>query len=187
MLNLPKPPGLMARFEVRLLRLKLLADLRLRRRPEVPEPDKDLHMPDELPRGIRNNNPGNIDRDGTPWEGLSPQQTDPRFCVFSSAEYGIRALAVVLKTYEDAHGLTTLQEWIDRWAPPTENNSSAYLADVCTRSGVDATATISIHDLPLAAKVIEAIIAHENGDYIYAPAILNSGISLADLGTPSLT
>ena len=143
-------------------------------------------MTDELPRGVRNNNPGNIDRDGTPWEGLSPQQTDPRFCIFSSAEYGIRALALTLETYEDVHKLTTLRGWIDRWAPPVENDSAAYLVDVVARSGVGSDTPISIHDLSLAARVISAIIAHENSNYAYAPAILNSGISLADLGTPSL-
>ena len=46
-------------------------------------------------RGERNNNPGNI-RTGSTWQGLSLQQTDADFCVFTDPKFGIRALAKVL-------------------------------------------------------------------------------------------
>ena len=54
----------------------------------------------KTPRGIRNNNPGNIEC-GSPWQGLRPQneRTDNRFAQFADQVFGIRALACVLITY----------------------------------------------------------------------------------------
>ena len=53
-------------------------------------------MNQKLPRGIRNNNPGNI-RHGANWQGLNPKgrDIDSAFCVFTAPIYGIRALAKV--------------------------------------------------------------------------------------------
>ena len=53
------------------------------------------------PRGIRNNNPGNIEC-GSPWQGLRTQKerTDNRFAQFTDPVFGIRALACVLITYQ---------------------------------------------------------------------------------------
>jgi len=39
-----------------------------------------------IPRGIRNHNPGNIEK-GDPWQGLAADQSgDPRFAVFAAPE-----------------------------------------------------------------------------------------------------
>ena len=56
------------------------------------------------PRGIRNNNPGNI-RHGANWQGLNPngRNIDSAFCVFESPVFGIRALAKVLINYKKIH------------------------------------------------------------------------------------
>lgn len=48
------------------------------------------------PRGIRNNNPGNIRRSSDPWQGLAKEQIDREFFKFKSSVYGIRALARLL-------------------------------------------------------------------------------------------
>ena len=50
-----------------------------------------------LPRGIRNNNPGNI-KLGTNWDGLSDEQNDDVFCQFKEPVWGIRALMRILLT-----------------------------------------------------------------------------------------
>ena len=57
---------------------------------------------EKLPRGIRNKNPGNI-KLGTKWDGLADEQSDPVFCVFSEAVWGIRALMRILLTYRFTH------------------------------------------------------------------------------------
>ena len=69
-------------------------------------------------RGLRNNNPGNIRKSATAWQGLSPTQTDASFFQFISPEYGIRALATILGTYMKNYGLVTVSDIISRWAPP---------------------------------------------------------------------
>ena len=67
------------------------------------------------PRGIRNRNPGNIDRGRDRWQGMADDQSpDPRFVVFTEAEWGIRAIVRVLRSYRDRHGLETVRAIVSR-------------------------------------------------------------------------
>lgn len=130
-----------------------------------------------IPRGIRNNNPGNI-RHGSPWLGLSDDQPDPAFCTFNSPEYGIRAIAVILGNYRRKYGMTTIRQMIDRWAPPTENDTDAYVQHVADRCGLGPDDTIS--DLNKIMPVLVAsIIRHENGQHPYSPETIAKGIAMA--------
>jgi hypothetical protein len=96
------------------------------------------------PRGIRNHNPGNIDRGRDRWQGMADDQSgDPRFVVFTEAEWGIRAIVRVLRSYRDRHGLETVRAIVSRWAPPVENPTARYIAFVCDRLGVDPDAPSS--------------------------------------------
>ena len=81
---------------------------------------------EKLPRGIRNKNPGNI-KLGTDWDGLASDQTDPTFCIFDEAVMGIRALMKILLTYRFTHKKTSVDDIISRWAPPSENDTNAYI------------------------------------------------------------
>ena len=121
-------------------------------------------MSKNLPRGIRNNNPGNIEW-GDPWQGLVPQgrRTDSRFAQFTSPAWGIRALARTLITYYDRHGIRTIQQAINRWAPPVENNTDAYVRAVAREVGVDGNQQINFQDYKILRPMVEAIIRHENG------------------------
>ncbi|WP_367672819.1 structural protein, partial [Serratia symbiotica] len=89
------------------------------------------------PRGIRNNNPGNI-RWGDDWKGLLPdkQRTDKSFCQFSTPEYGIRAMIIILRNYQKKHGINTISGIIHRWAPTSENDTQAYIDSVSQEVGV---------------------------------------------------
>lgn len=83
----------------------------------------------EVPRGIRNHNPCNIDYNpANQWRGLLPHvpTIEKRFCRFISTEYGIRAIMVLLKTDYHQYGLHTIAQLIGRWAPENENNTIAY-------------------------------------------------------------
>ena len=88
-------------------------------------------MKQTLPRGLRNNNPGNIRRSKDNWQGLAPEQTDPQFFQFTAPEWGYRALIKTLQTYRKKHNLQTIAEMIGRWAPTNENNTSGYISRVC--------------------------------------------------------
>lgn len=129
-------------------------------------------MAQQKPRGIRNNNPGNIEW-GSPWQGLVPRDraTDPRFCQFTDPAYGIRALAVVLLTYydkrkaRDGSRIDSVREVIERWAPPSENNTTAYAKQVAAVLNVDPNSeTLNLHDYATLRGIVEGIIRHENGN-----------------------
>lgn len=116
------------------------------------------------PRGVRDNNPGNIDFDlqAPPWQGEIRPSADPRFAQFNTMTNGVRALAKELLTYHNVHHLNTVRQIINRWAPPVENNTSAYVTDVATACGVHPD---DLYNFNLAGleSLCAAIIAHENG------------------------
>lgn len=132
-------------------------------------------------RGIRNNNPGNI-RWGDEWQGLVPnsERTDKSFCQFISPEYGIRAMIIILRNYEKRHGLNTIRKIINRWAPPVENDTEAYINSVAKQVGVDADKVIDVTDSRVMIPLLEAIITHENGSQPYDFATFVKAIDLAN-------
>lgn len=133
-----------------------------------------------IPRGIRNNNPGNIEK-GEAWQGLSKDQSsDPRFCVFDAPEYGIRAIEKILISYEN-RGINTITKIIETWAPSVENNTQAYIDAVAASSNISPTEIIDIKDPKIANPIIKAIILHENGEEPYSDDIINKGLELAGL------
>lgn len=130
-----------------------------------------------MARGIRNNNPGNIRHGGSRWQGMSATQSDTEYVQFDDPVYGIRALAKLLKNYQSRHGLNTINEIINRWAPPSENITGAYVANVARIVGVDRDQQITVTDyLP---GLVTAIITHENGSQPYTSDQISQGISLA--------
>lgn len=130
-------------------------------------------------RGERNNNPGNIDRTPTHWQGQSANQTDTRFIQFDSPEMGIRALAKIILVYYRAHGLTTVNEIIGRWAPSEENDTSAYVNHVCEELGVSPDDQINAEDSSILMALTKAIIAHENGRVVYPDSVIEDGVDKA--------
>ncbi|MDT7048332.1 structural protein [Providencia stuartii] len=132
-------------------------------------------------RGIRNNNPGNIDYNkANNWKGQLPHDPsiEPRFCRFESPVYGIRALMALLRTYQRKYGLKTVSGLINRWAPTNENNTSAYINGVAKELGVSATDIVSLDDKPTAIKLAKAIIRHENGTQPYDEAMFEKAWGL---------
>ncbi len=144
-------------------------------------------------RGVRNNNPGNIDRSpNNKWQGRMPrermtaaQRDEKRFEVFSTAAWGIRAMAVLLITYFDRHGCNTVEKIIDRWAPPVENNTRAYINAVADAIGVKPGEFINLHEFRRMHPLVVAIIAHENAGYRYPPEVVEEGLRLAGVVKPN--
>jgi hypothetical protein len=132
-------------------------------------------------RGIRNANPCNIDRDpNTQWQGAAEDQsTGPRFVVFTDPKWGIRAAARLLINYQTQHGLSTIRGMINRWAPPGENNTSAYVTAVASAVGVSPDAQINVDDEATMTAMVRAIILHENGSDPYPDSVIAEGIHLA--------
>jgi hypothetical protein len=129
-----------------------------------------------IPRGIRNNNPGNIRYDGTKWLGLAVPPSDGAFCRFIDAGHGIRAMAKIIANYGKLRGLDTVRQIIGRWAPPNENNTAAYVGSVARALRCSADAPLDIASaLPALCR---AIIRHENGACPYDAAEIERGIRL---------
>ena len=132
-----------------------------------------------MTRGIRNNNPGNI-RWGCSWQGLNPNGKclDKEFCVFTKPEYGIRAMAKILLNYKNIYKIHTVGGIIHRWAPPSENNTVAYINHVSKELKVDTDETIDVSNKNIMLVLIKAIIKHENGKQPYSDETIMKGIEL---------
>jgi len=118
----------------------------------------------DRPRGIRNDNPGNIERTNDTWMGMSYDQSgDSRFVVFSAPVYGLRALMIVLRNYQKLYDLNTIEQIVTRWAPPHENPTDKYIWHVSTKMGVASTAPIDLDDRETLVRLTKAMVRHENG------------------------
>lgn len=130
-----------------------------------------------MTRGEANNNPGNIRHvPGVLWQGQSLRQNDSAFVQFDDPAYGIRAIVRIIRSYEN-RGIDTIQKAIDRWAPPNENNSEAYVADVCVRCNVTPDEPVSLESIMV--LLVTAIIYHENGECPYSADQISKGIAIA--------
>lgn len=123
-----------------------------------------------LPRGIRNNNPGNIEfRPTNAWRGQTG--SDGRFARFATPEAGLRALAIDLGT-KSRRGLTTVRSILNTYAPPSDNDTAAYIRSVARELGVDPNARIDLNDPRVRGGLMGAIIQHENGSQPYDNALI---------------
>lgn len=126
-------------------------------------------------RGIRNNNPGNLEASETfQWQGQSGN--DGRFATFTSPEHGIRALGMNLLSYH-RRGLDTVSKIISRWAPPQDNNdTAAYIQKVSQALGVTAHTRLDVASPSVLSALSKAIIHHENGVIPFSGQIISSGV-----------
>lgn len=119
-----------------------------------------------MSRGLRNRNPGNIrlTQSREPlYQGEKVPSSDPEFRQFESMEWGYRAMFVLLYTYEKRYGLRTPRSLIERWAPPSENHTEAYLRFVCERVGLRSDEQISTRDKQVMIPFVAAMSQIENG------------------------
>ncbi len=136
-----------------------------------------------LPRGVRNNNPGNIIRGTDKWDGEIDGH-DPRYASFASPEAGIRAMGRLLLTYQDKHKLNTVEGIVGRWAPATENDTGSYVATVSKALGVKPNAPIDLRDQNTLTKLTTAMIKVENGSQPYTDQQIATGLASATGNTP---
>ncbi|MFA7982497.1 hypothetical protein ACEOCP_05105 [Escherichia coli] len=129
-------------------------------------------------RGIRNNNPGNLEYSKTnPWVGQTGD--DGRFAKFETPEHGIRALGRNLMSYQ-RQGIDTVSEIINRWAPPADKNDTmSYIKAVCEQLGVSADEPLDASNPDTLKALCAAIIHHENGSQPYSDQQLTAGVSAA--------
>ena len=139
--------------------------------PDIPREDPQTmtqHGAKHLPeynwkaRGLKNNNPGNIKVGKEKWEGVVGH--DGNFLKFKSMEYGIRALAKILLTYQNKYNLDTVEQIITKFAPRKDHNPTGkYIADVCEYMNVKKDQKINLSDKHILLDLINAMIHMETG------------------------
>lgn len=121
----------------------------------------------EAPRGIRNNNPGNLIYTDIKWNGKLPkhQNKDRRFEMFIAPVYGVRAMIKDLK-HDIEKGKNTVPALIEEYAPKFENNTEAYINTVCKDLKVSRQAILLPTKNTLKLLVFSISRVENNGNYI---------------------
>jgi hypothetical protein len=124
------------------------------------------------PAGPNPNNFGN----------LRPVGANTGFQQFATPEEGVAALDKNLQAY-GKQGINTVAGVISKWAPPNENNTQAYIADVSQRLGIKPDQPLDMGNPMVRQALGSAIAIHEQGPQRLfgarpAPQAQGSGIPL---------
>lgn len=136
-----------------------------------------------LPRGIRNNNPGNLNFAG---QAGATKEGGPngRFAVFGSMQEGVAALVRQIGLYVK-RGRNTIRKILEVYAPPGENNTNAYIAAVSKALGIGPDDALDTENAQQVMGLVRAITNHENGKGFVSDADIAGGFQLAKgRGTP---
>lgn len=120
-------------------------------------------QPQAQPRGIRNNNPGNIE--AGPFAQSQPGYagSDGRFAKFGTPEEGMAAAGSLLENY-GKQGINTVNGIIGKWAPASDgNNVAAYAGFVARKLGIDPNQPLNLNDPIVRNTVAGAMAEFENG------------------------
>lgn len=121
--------------------------------------------PASAPRGIRNNNPGNLRWSIlNPWTGQSGKDAQG-YAQFSSPDYGIRAALKLLRNYITLNGLQTIKAISARWAPAGDgtNNPAVWSSNVAIYSGIGQNAQLNPNNQAQMLALMRGVIGQENG------------------------
>lgn len=116
-----------------------------------------------MTRGYRNNNPLNMRHDNDRWQGEVVPSQDGAFKQFETMAWGYRAAFKLLHNYQKNNGCRILSDFINRWAPPSENNTSAYVSTVAKRAGLSDVSEIDTLKGDTMRTVVSAMSYVENG------------------------
>jgi hypothetical protein len=107
-------------------------------------------------RADRNNNPGNVI--ANKWTATLPGYvgSDGRFAIFASPEHGFAAQIKVIEGYI-RKGTNTPRKIIYKYAPPHENDTGAYVNNVCKSLGVNPDEPLPVEKVPAMAAAMAKI------------------------------
>lgn len=159
--------------------------------PTAPSPAPSATpAPEKLPRGMRNNNPGNM-------RAWAPgQEKRDGFVVFPTMQSGLSAMAAQLLKYQTAGGLNNVRDIVSKWAPKDDrfgrgdhNETDAYVAAVSQRLGVGAGDKLDLKDPQTLSHLMGAMIRQEQGYTPFGSAELLAAANSRTGGTaaPSVT
>lgn len=116
-----------------------------------------------MSRGLRNSNPGNIRRSGSRFRGEVVPGRDASFKEFETMAWGYRAMFVLLDGYRRRHALSTIRQFITRYAPPSENFTDGYIRFVARTAGIDADTPLDTRSPRDMIPLVCAMSEIENG------------------------
>lgn len=155
---------------------QLMQDVYAINRPQAPTfpvlPGVPYNEPANDARGLRNNNPGNVE------SAPNAVGNDGRFPVFSSPQDGLSAMARQLMLYGD-RGNTTLNGIISTYAPHSENDTQAYIRHVSQMTGFNPKQQLNLHDPATLQALMAAMIKHENKTQPFSQLDIFNGINSA--------
>lgn len=130
----------------------------------------------KITRGFRNKNPGNIKYfAGNQWHGQTGQDDDG-FAIFSNAMDGIDAIGEIIDS-KKRRGLITVSQIIADYAPHTENDTAAYIANVLKWTGWGAN-HVPVREEGDYVSLVRAIIRMENSVVPYTDAYITESLAL---------
>lgn len=106
--------------------------------------------------------------------GASP--TSSGFGAYSSDEAGVAAAEHQLMLYRQ-RGVTSLGGIISKWAPPNENDTAKYIADVSRKTGWGADQQVDVSDPRQAERLIAAMATHET--HALPAGVIDRGVAMA--------
>lgn len=115
-----------------------------------------------MARGYRNCNPGNIRNSSVKYQG-EKKSTDVAYKQFKSMAWGFRAMFVLLHTYQVRYGLKTLQQMIERYAPPSENDTTGYVSHITRRTRIADISNVDTRNEKQMIPLVTAMAVMENG------------------------
>ncbi|MGV8865563.1 MAG: hypothetical protein ACOH2S_01480 [Janthinobacterium svalbardensis] len=122
------------------------------------------------PRGIRNNNPGNL----RSW-GDMPREDG--FARFPTPEAGLAAMIKNLQVQQSKHGLNTIAGIIGRWAPPNENDTAGYVGNISKQTGFGPHQPLDLTDKSTVAPLISSMIRQEGNSAGYSKDMVEKAVT----------
>lgn len=126
------------------------------------------------PRGIRNNNPGNLKISSSAWQGKIPeaQNTDGTFEQFQEYKYGVRAMTKLLINYINS-GRNSIESILNSYS----SGSDAYKNYVSNRTGYTRNQILTA-DKEILRKLVQAMAYFENGVEAVNDATFNQAYTM---------
>lgn len=93
---------------------------------------------------------------------MRPNGASTGFQQFASPQEGLAAIDKNLQSYGN-QGVNTLSGIISKWAPPSENNTQAYISDVAKRLGIDPNQPLDMANPAVRQAIGTGIMIHEQG------------------------
>ncbi len=126
----------------------------------IPQAVTDFARIFSTPRGLRNNNPGNLKFAGQPGAIGKDAQG---FAIFGTPAEGVAAMRRQLGLYR-SRGLDTISSILSTWAPASAgNDTAAYIAAVSQAMHVGAQKRLNLSDPAVMSRLMRAMIYDENG------------------------